>query len=182
MTVISGSKSAYAVVEFHLNQVSKAKDQSMELQFTKALQSQHGEIYRLMQEAFTPYVTKLGGGPIAGPYPWLEAAIESGDVYLALDGTQIVGIVTTSRQSDALIIGQLGIDPARQGQGIGSWLLEKIEQTARSEQVKAISLQTAEMMTDLLRLYARHGFRETRKALPAHGDDEHLRVHMEKRL
>jgi hypothetical protein len=36
-----------------------AKNQSMELQFTKALQSQHGEIYRLMQEAFTPYVTKL---------------------------------------------------------------------------------------------------------------------------
>ncbi len=154
----------------------------MKLQFTKALRSQHEEIYRLMQDAFTPYVKKLRGGPIAGPYPWLEAAIESGDVYVALDGSHIVGLVTTTRQSDELIIDQLGIDPARQGEGIGSWLLENIEQTARSEQVKVISLQTAEMMTDLLRLYARHGFRENRKALPAHGDDEHLRVHMEKRL
>ena len=154
----------------------------MKLRFTKALLSQHEEIYRLMQDAFTPYVKKLGGSPIAGPYPWLEAAIESGDVYVALDGSHILGVVTTTRRSDALIIGQLGIDPARQREGIGSWLLERIEQAARSEQVTVISLQTAEMMTDLLRLYARHGFRETRKARPAHGDDEHLRVHMEKRL
>ena len=154
----------------------------MKLQFTKALQSQHEEIYRLMQDAFTPYVNKLSRGAIAGPYPWLEAAIESGGVYVALDGSNIVGLAATTRQSDELIIDQLGVDPARQGEGIGSWLLQNIEQTARSERMKVISLQTAEMMTDLLRLYARHGFRETWKALPAHGDDEHLRVRMEKRL
>jgi hypothetical protein len=48
--------------------------------------------------------------------------------------------------------------------------------------VKSVSLQTAEMMSDLLRLYSRHGYLETRRALPAHGDDRHLRVHMKKLL
>ena len=57
-----------------------------------------------------------------------------------------------------------------------------VEQTARGDQVTALSLQTAEMMSDLLRLYRRHGFLLTRKALPTHGRDNHLRVHMLKRL
>ncbi len=152
----------------------------MTLKFATASPSQHEAINRLMLCAFTPYVQKLGGGPTAGPYPWLEAAISRGDVYVGLDETEIVGIVITSRRGDELVIDQLGVDPTRQGAGIGSWLLKQIEQTARHDQVKALSLQTAEMMSDLLRLYSQHGFLETRRALPAHGDDKHLRVHMKK--
>jgi len=154
----------------------------MKLKFTKASPSQHGEIYQLMQNAFTPYVKKLRDDANSGPYPWLEAAIQKGDVYVGLEDTRIVGAVTTTRKGDELYIDQLGVDSARQGKGIGSWFIQNIEQTARSEQVKVISLQTAEMMADLLRFYARHGFYEIRKALPAHGEDDHLRVHMEKRL
>jgi len=154
----------------------------MKFKFKKASQSQHREIYQLMQEAFTPYVRKLRDGASSGPYPWLEAAIQNGGVYVALEDSHIVGAVTTTREGDDLYIGQLGVDPVRQGEGIGSWLMENIEQTARSEQVKVISLHTAEMMADLLRFYVRHGFYEIRKALPEHGEDEHLRSHMEKRL
>ncbi len=152
------------------------------LKFSRADQSHHAAIDRLMTAAFTPYVIKLDGGPTAGPYPWLEEAIGNGDVYVGLAGAEIMGVVTTTRQNDELEIGQLGVDPARQGEGIGSWLLGHIEQMARREQVKVLTLQTAEVMTHLLRLYTRHGFQITRKALPEHGDDEYLRVHMSKRL
>ncbi len=154
----------------------------MRLSFTKASLSQHVAIDRLMRDAFTPYVKKLGRGLIAGPDPWLEAAIGRGDIYVGLDETEIVGVVATSRRGDELVINRLAVDPPRQGAGIGSWLLDQIEQTARSDQVKALSLRTAEMMSDLLRLYYRHGFLETRKALPTHGKDNHLRVHMMKQL
>ncbi len=154
----------------------------MTLKFATASLTQHEAINRLMLRAFTPYVQKLGRERTAGPYPWLEAAISRGDVYVGLDETEIVGIVTTSRRGDELVIDQLGVDPTRQGAGIGSWLLDQIEQTARHDHVKALSLQTAEMMSDLLRLYNQHGFLETRKTLPAHGDDKHLRVHMKKLL
>ena len=154
----------------------------MTLKFATASPSQHEAINRLMLSAFTPYRQKLDRGRTAGPYPWLEAAISRGDVYVGLDETEIVGIVVTSRRGDELIIDQLGVDPKRQGAGIGSWLLQQIEQTARHDQVKALSLQTPEMRSDLLRLYNQHGFMETRRALPAHGDDKHLRVHMKKLL
>ncbi len=46
----------------------------------------------------------------------------------------------------------------------------------------ASSPQAAEMMSDLLRLYYHHGFLETRKALPTHGKDNHVRVYMMKQL
>lgn len=154
----------------------------MKHRFAKALPSQHEAIDRLLRDTFTPYVTKLGRGPIAGPFPWLEAAIDRGDIYVGLDETEIIGVVATSRRGDKLVIDQLGVDPQRQGAGIGSWLLEQIEQAARNDQVEAISLQTAEMMSGLLHLYRRHGFLETRRALPAHGGDDYLRVHMTKRL
>ena len=104
----------------------------MRLSFTKASLSQHVAIDRLMRDAFTPYVKKLGRGLIAGPDPWLEAAIGRGDIYVGLDETEIVGVVATSRQGDELVINRLAVDPPRQGAGIGSWLLDQIEQTARS--------------------------------------------------
>ena len=153
-----------------------------EFRFAPALPSQHEEIDRLMRDAFTPYVKALGREATAGPYPWLEEFIRSGNVYVGLDATEIIGFVSTIRRNDELVIRQIGVAPARQGKGIGSWLLEQIEQTARRQRVKVLSLQTAEMMSGQLRLYARHGFRITRKALPTHGKDEHLRVHMIKRL
>ena len=154
----------------------------MKLRFEKASLSQLEAINRLMRRAFTPYVRKLGREPTAGLYRRLEAAISRGDVYVGLDETGIVGVVATSRRGDEMVIEQLGVDPARQGAGIGGWLLEQIEQTARHDRMKALSLLTAEMMSGLLRLYKRHGFLETRKALPAHGRDEHPRVHMKKLL
>ncbi len=154
----------------------------MTLRFAMATPSQHDAIERLMESAFTPYVRKLGRKPGAGPYPGLEAAIGRGDVFVGLDGAAIVGCIATTRRGDELAIDQLGVDPARQGAGIGSWLLDEIEQAARRDRVVALTLFTAETMSDLVRLYTRHGFRETRKALPAHGMDNHLRVHMKKPL
>ena len=135
-----------------------------------------------MRRAFAPYVRILGRELEAGPYPPLEAALRRGDVYLGLDETGIVGVVAIGRRGGEMVIELLGVDPARQRAGIGSWLLGQIEQTARQDRMKSLSLLTPEMMSGLVRLYTRHGFRETRKALPAHGGDEHLRIHMKKLL
>ncbi len=155
---------------------------TLKLIFAKATISQHAAINRLMLNAFTPYVQKLDGGPVSGPYPWLEAAIISGDVFVALEQTQVVGVVTTSCRGDEFFIDQLGVDPEHQGRGIGSWLLNQIEQIARQNKMKKLTLQTAEIMPDILRLYDRHGFKKTHEALPDHGEDNYLRVHMTKML
>ena len=154
----------------------------MNLQFTIASPSQHMAIEQLMRQTFEPYVHKLGGGDTAGSYPWLETAINVGNVYLALDKNEIVGIVAVSIHGEELSIDQICVAATRQGSGIGSWLLEQIEATAREKGITVLSLFTAEIMTDLLRLYERHGFVETARALPDHGEDNYLRIHMKKFL
>ena len=154
----------------------------MELIFGKATTEQHDRLYQLMLDAFTPYVIKLDGGSVSGPYPHLATEIENGNIFVALDNKEIVGLVTTIQRDKELHIDQLGVDPERQGQGIGSFILKELESAARQNQIALLSLQTAEIRTDLLRLYTRHGFVETHRALPHHGDDEYLRVHMEKSL
>lgn len=150
--------------------------------FVTATPEQRDAIDSLMVRAFTPYVRKLGKRSTSGPYPWLEAAIARSDVYVGMEDAAIIGVVATTRDGPVLTIDMLGVDPARQGAGIGSWLFEEIERVARGREIETLVLKTAEIMSDLLRLYARHGFLETHRTPPAKGRDAYLRVHMQKRL
>lgn len=154
----------------------------MKLTFARASQSQCDELHDLLTRAFTPYVQKLGNAQASGPYPWLKNRIATGDIYVCQNEEKIIGGMVTNRKDNELIIDLIGVDPACQGAGIGSWLLDQIELTARHDKLKSLGLNTAEIMPDLIRLYTRHGFVETRRALPDHGGDQHLRVHMKKLL
>jgi ribosomal protein S18 acetylase RimI-like enzyme len=50
--------------------------------------------------------------------------------------------------------------PAARGQGIGSRLLDGLEEHARQHRVSALRLDTRRDLTEARRLYARHGYRE----------------------
>ena len=154
----------------------------MDFIYAQAVSFQCDDIHDLLTRAFTPYVQKLGSAKISGPYPWLASAIDNGDVHVCLKGNEVLGVVKTRTQKNVWIIDMLGVDRAYQGAGIGSWLLKQLEQTARRKQITKLSLHTAEIMPDLVRFYLRHGFLETKRVLPEHGDDQHLRVHMHKLL
>jgi ribosomal protein S18 acetylase RimI-like enzyme len=108
--------------------------------------------------------------------------VERGDVFVALEAGQVVGVAVTERRDDGLYIDRLAVDPARQGGGLGSWLLARLEEVARSNGLSDLSLETADMMDHLVRLYRRNGFEIVGRGLPAHGKDAHMRVHMAKAL
>jgi ribosomal protein S18 acetylase RimI-like enzyme len=61
-------------------------------------------------------------------------------------------------------------------------MLEKIEEIASSRGIKKLTLDTAKMRADLIKLYERHGFRVFNECQPKHGKDNHVRVFMEKSL
>lgn len=147
-----------------------------------ATAAQHDGVERLLRAAFAPYVERLGRALPADAYAWLDASIERGDVFVGLRDGEIVGAVAISRRGPDFFIEQVAVDPALQGAGLGSWLLEHIEQVSRTAGTEALCLETAAMMSDLLRFYRRHGFEEARRALPAHGKDAHVRVHLRKAL
>jgi len=154
----------------------------MALTFRTATPSEQDAARRVLWTAFTPYVRNLGREITADHYAFLAAAIARGDVYLAVDGDEIVGVAATERRDGGIYIDRLGVDPARQGTGLGSFMLERIEDIARSNGLRSLSLETAEMAEGNIRLYRRHGFEIVGRGLPSHGKDAHMRVRMSKVL
>jgi GNAT superfamily N-acetyltransferase len=154
----------------------------MPLIFAAATQRQHDEIADILRAAFTPYARLVGHELTADAYDWLRPAIDAGRVHVGLYGAKVAGTIVTARKGDDLKIEFVATDPGRQGSGVGSWLIAQIEEFARRDRISALILHTAEIREDLLRFYRRHGFVETHRALPAHGRDVHLRVHMRKEI
>jgi ribosomal protein S18 acetylase RimI-like enzyme len=154
----------------------------MALTFRTATPSEHDDARRVLWTAFTPYVRNLGREITAHHYAFLAAAIARGDVYLALDGEEIMGVAETERRDSGIYIYRLGVVSTRQGTGLGSFLLERVEEIARSSGLKELSLETAEMAEGNIRLYRRHGFEIVRRGPPSHGMDAHVRVFMVKAL
>ena len=161
----------------------------MLLTFRTATPSEGEEVWRVVRAAFTPYVRALGRElPADGSAQFAEererfaAELGRGDVYVALAGERIVGAVRTKLHENDLYIHQIAVDPARQGTGVGSWLLQRIGEMACARALGSLSLDTAEMAVANIRLYRRHGFEIVRRGPPDHGLDPHMRVHMVKSL
>jgi len=154
----------------------------MVLTFRKAVASERDDVERILWTAFTPYIRNLGREITARHYTFLAAAIERGDVYLALDDEEFVGAATTERRDGGIYIDRLGVAPARQGTGLGSFMLRRLEEIARSTGLKELTLETAEMAESNIRLYRRHGFEIVRRGPPTHSLDSHMRVYMRKAL
>lgn len=159
----------------------------MALTFRTAMLSEGEEIVCVIRAAFTPYLRALGrefpaGGSVqfAEERERFEAELELGDVYVALDGERIVGAVRTKPQEKDLYIHTIAVDPAQQGSGVGSWLLQRIDDLARARGLGGLSLETAEMAVANIRLYQRHGFEIVSRGPPDHGLDPHTRVYMVK--
>jgi len=137
---------------------------------------------RLLRDAFAPYVAKLGRRQAPDAYEWLPEALAEGRVYGLRDGPSLIGVAITIRDTAGWTLDQVAVAPEYQGSGIGSRLIGHVEAEARRHGAPVLFLDTAAMMTDLLRLYRRLGFEERHRGLAEHGCDDHERVYMQKRL
>jgi ribosomal protein S18 acetylase RimI-like enzyme len=154
----------------------------MALIFTTAPPERLAEVDRLIRSAFTPYIRALGREIAPEAYGWFAEAIVKGDIFMTLDGTEMVGTICTKPHETDLELSLIGVSPARQKSGIASFMIGEVEKLARRRGLATLSLNTAEMMEDRVRLYSRHGFEIVRRGPPDHGKDEHVRVYMEKTL
>ena len=121
-----------------------------------------------LSEKVRRFFSKQWGSP--------EMVVSSG-IYdcSALDGFatldeegDIVGLITFDRKGKELEI--ISLDSLLEGRGIGSMLLEQVEQLARIEQRSAISLITTNDNLNALKFYQKRGYRLT-KLFPNAVDD-----------
>lgn len=110
----------------------------MTFTFRQAAPSERDDVERVLRAAFAPYARALGRELSTAGFARLRAELEGGDIFVALDGDRIVGVVRTERRKDELYIDQIGVDPARQRAGLGSWLLVQIEDVARDARPVAL--------------------------------------------
>lgn len=155
-----------------------------DLVFRTATPEQLGDVDGLMRSAFAPYMHALGREIAPDQYHWFAAAVTAGDVFVALDGTEIVGAIATKPGDGEgeMTLALISVSPTRQKQGIASWMIGRVEEVARRRGLRALRLVTAEMMEDRVRLYGRHGFRIERRGPQEQGKDPHVRVYMKKEL
>ena len=144
--------------------------------------SEFADADRVLRAAFTPYLARLGREIPADYYKWLPVSIERGDVFVADEGGRIVGVAVTARREADLFLDRLAVDPAKQGTGLGRWILQRLDVIARDRGDRTVSLVTAEMMDHLVKLYGSHGFEVVDRGPPDHGKDAHVRVTMVKVL
>lgn len=154
----------------------------MPFTFRLAHPSEAADADRVLRAAFTPYLRRLGREIPPGYYGWLPASIERGDLFVADEGGVVVGVAATERRDRELFLDRLAVDPAKQGTGLGRWLLQRLDEVGTARGDQSLSLITAEMMDHLVKLYASHGFEIVHRGRPDHGKDAHIRVHMVKKL
>jgi len=136
----------------------------------------------LLRRAFAAYTARLGRTPAPGAYTRLPAFIADGRVFGLDVAGELAAVAVTTPQGGCWELDWLAVDPPHQRRGLGSRLLGAVERRARAAGAAELRLQTAVMMDDLLRFYARHGYVETGRGLPAHRCDDHPRAFLAKVL
>jgi ribosomal protein S18 acetylase RimI-like enzyme len=87
---------------------------------------------------------------------WLACWDRGGIFCVVIDGVR-VGMIQLSESSDAVEVGEIQIDPAKQGRGIGSLLLRDIARKAHARG-KKVTLATGLKNQRAFELYRRLGF------------------------
>jgi predicted N-acetyltransferase YhbS len=134
-------------------------------------------IAAIVERAYGVYVERIGMRP--GPMDADHAEkVRRGLVSVDEEGDEVVGLIVLVEIADRLLIENVAVDPARQGEGIGHGLLGFAEETARAAGIDTVTVYTHEKMSENLALYARLGYEEAERR----NEGSFSRVFLSKRL
>jgi GNAT superfamily N-acetyltransferase len=139
-----------------------------------------GEILTVQRAAYVSEA-QLYGDPFLPPLvesvDQVRRAVETATVLVARDTGRIVGAVRGRLSGTTCMVGRLVVAPDAQGRGVGGMLLAALHDEIVS--ALAFDLFTGHLSEGNLRLYRRHGYRETRRERMS----DHLTlVHMRRQL
>lgn len=92
----------------------------------------------------------------------LAATMRKGSILLAEDaGGRLLGCVNAEVRGDRSYLGQLAVDPAHQGAGLGRLIVEAAEEHLRRQGCAAVDISVLSLRPELLPIYRRYGYVET---------------------
>jgi len=142
-----------------------------------ARQSDRAAVEAVVRAAYSIYIERLGKppGPMLDDY---ERRIAENAVHVLEADGEIAAIIVLLPQSGHMMLDNVAVRPARQGQGLGRRLIAFAEAEAMRLGRADLRLYTHAAMTENIALYTRLGFAETGRGHQAGYD----RVFMRKRL
>lgn len=143
----------------------------------QAVVGDEAAVLGVVQAAYLPYVASIGvrPGPLDDDYAEL---VRQQQVWLLEDGQRACAILVLCPEPEVMLLSNVAVDPACQGQGFGRQLIDFAEARAREAGYSLIRLYTNAAMAGNVVLYQRLGYRETHRGVE-HGFN---RVFMEKAL
>ncbi len=135
----------------------------MTLVVRKAIESDIPQIQALSREAFRIYAERAGitehVSPLAETYEDLKKELENKLVFVALSDDTVMGSVRVVLNSDkTAYLSRLGVIGTFQSEGIGTILMNAVDNEMRKSGVTNLYLHTASRMLSLVRFYYGRGF------------------------
>jgi diamine N-acetyltransferase len=148
-----------------------------EITIRPATRDDVAQIEGIVNAAYAKYLDRMDKppAPMLADYGILIAC---GGVFVLASPQGIVGVLVMEAHEHDLLVENVAVRPAFQGQGLGRRLIAFAEQHARTRGLRAMRLYTNEVMIENLAFYRRLGFEEVERRL----DDGYRRVFLRKPL
>ena len=143
--------------------------------FRKATAADLPDVREIIDAAYRMYLPRMDRPPA----PMLRdyaPAVEAGALWVT--GSPPDGLISLIPAGGGLLVENVAVHPRAQGAGLGRRLMEFAEAEAARLGLARLSLYTNVVMTENQAIYARLGYRETRRET----EDGYQRVYMEKAI
>jgi GNAT superfamily N-acetyltransferase len=113
-----------------------------------------------IDEAYSPYINRMGGRPKPMQSNYGEQ-VDNGIVHVMVgeDG-DVQGLIVFYRKADIMLLENVAVSPRHQGKGVGKRLIGYCESQAASEGCTAIELFTHRKLSENRALYTHLGYSE----------------------
>lgn len=126
--------------------------------------SDAGEVLTVQRAAFVAEALIYGDpdmAPLTQTLEEVEFELRDNLGCVAIAGTRLVGVARAVADGDMLLVGRIAIAPDQQGEGIGSRLLEAVEQRGVESGCRRAELFTGSLSAQNIALYESRGYRES---------------------
>ena len=82
-------------------------------------------------------------------------------LFITVENGKILASVAVTDEEQGLYFGMLSVEPGLQGKGIAKFIMNQIEELARSKNFSHVRLSVIDLRTELIAYYVRRGFKPT---------------------